>query len=415
MDVIQGSKDFLAVPFNRYLVLVLALLGVFVLALGSSPTSGALPVEGQGNLTVHFFYLETCPHCNEQKPFNEVLKAEFPAVKWVYHDAAKADEYELMARIGAEHGISPYALGVPFTVIGDKVNLGFVSRDTTGAELRQALSDYVKSGGSGAGGGGAGGASGGVIGGGANLKEFDLPFIGKTDLTKYSLPMLAVILGLIDGFNPCAMWVLVYLIALVMELNDRKRIWFIVGSFVLSSGILYFLFMTAWLNAFLFLGYIRLVTVLIGLVALGGGILMIKEYIETKGEMNCKVEGAEGKKRTMSRMQELVSAPMTIVTLVGIVALAFTVNSVEFVCSAAIPAVFTQVLAVSNLSTLEHYLYIALYDFFFMLDDMIVFGLAAFAVSGGVGERYMKYCKIIGGAIMFLLGWMLLIAPNLLR
>jgi hypothetical protein len=179
--------------------------------------------------------------------------------------------------------------------------------------------------------------------------------------------------------------------------------------------VLYFLFMTAWLNAFLLLGYMRAVTVLIGIVALGGGILSIKEYITTKGELVCKVGDAGSKRGMITRLEEIVASPLTIPTLAAIVALAFVVNSVEFVCSSAIPAVFTQVLALSNISSLEHYGYIALYDFFFMLDDLIVFGLAAFAISGGVGEKYAKYCKIIGGAILFLLGVMLLFAPQMLR
>jgi len=245
-----------------------------------------------------------------------------------------------------------------------------------------------------------------------------LPYLGKTDLRKMSLPALAVVLGLVDGFNPCAMWVLVYLIALVMELNDRKKVWTIVGSFVLASGVLYFLFMTAWLNAFLMLGYLRAVTVLIGLAALGGGVLGLKEYWENRSKpaLECKVGEPGDKKQMMDKAREIVSQPLTWATFFAIVALAFVVNSVEFVCSSAIPAVFTQVLAISNLSTLEYYAYILLYDLFFMADDLIIFGLAAFAVSNTeIGEKYAKYCKFIGGAILLLLGILLLFAPQLLR
>ena len=118
----------------------------------------------------------------------------------------------------------------------------------------------------------------------------------------------------------------------------------------------------------------------------------------------------------MSQVKELVSSPLTLATLAGIVALAFVVNSVEFACSSAIPAVFTQVLALSDISGLTYYLYILLYDLFFMLDDLIIFGLAAFAVYGtAVGEKYAKYCRGIGGAIMTLMGIVLIFFPGLLR
>jgi hypothetical protein len=219
---------------------------------------------------------------------------------------------------------------------------------------------------------------------------------------------LAVILGLVDGFNPCAMWVLVYLISLIATLKDRKRIWLIVGSFVLASGVLYFLFMTAWLNAFLFIGFIKPVTVVIGLVALGGGILQIREFIETKGAIVCEVTDEESRKKTMTRVQRIVSSPITLGTIVGIIALAFAVNSIEFVCSAAVPAIFTHVLSLAGLTTFQYYSYILLYVLFFMLDDLIIFGTAAIAMTSGLGERYAKYFRPVGATILIILGLLLL-------
>ena len=68
----------------------------------------------------------------------------------------------------------------------------------------------------------------------------------------------------------------------------------------------------------------------------------------------------------------------------------------------------------SSLSAIEHYGYILLYDLFFMLDDLVIFGMAAFAVSGGMGEKYASFSKIAGGVILLFLGLMLLFAPNLL-
>jgi hypothetical protein len=236
-----------------------------------------------------------------------------------------------------------------------------------------------------------------------------LPLIGEIDPSAYSLPTLAIILGLVDGFNPCAMWVLVYLISVVATLRDRKRIWLIVGSFVLASGILYFLFMTAWLNAFLAIGYVKPVTVVIGLVALGGGILQVREVVKTKGAVVCEVTGEESRKKTMTKIQNIVSSPLSWGILAGIMALAFTVNAVEFVCSAAIPAVFTQVLSLASLTTLQHYSYILLYVFFFMLDDLVIFGTAAFALTSRLGERYAKYSRPVGATILIILGLLLLI------
>jgi hypothetical protein len=172
--------------------------------------------------------------------------------------------------------------------------------------------------------------------------------------------------------------------------------------------------MTAWLNAFLLIGYSRPVTIVIGLVALGTGALNIREFIKTKGTIVCEVRSEESKKKTMNKIEKAVSSPLTLGTIAGIVALAFAVNSVEFLCSFALPATFTRVLSLSNLSTFKYYGYILLYDFFFMLDDLVIFSSAAFVMTSSLGDRYAKYCRPLGGTMLLILGILLLFAPRLL-
>jgi hypothetical protein len=241
-----------------------------------------------------------------------------------------------------------------------------------------------------------------------------IPLFGEIDAKDYSLPTLAVLLGLVDGFNPCAMWALVYLISLVAGLNDKKKIWLIVGTFVFSSGVLYFLFMSAWLNAFLFIGYFRPITVVLGLIAIYVGASGFVELIRTKGAVVCKVSNEQSRERTIDRMKRIILSPVTLSSVISIIALAFIINSMEFVCSFAIPAVFTHVLSISELPWLQHYLYILLYDFFFMLDDLIIFGSAAFAVNANIGAKYVQYCKVIGGVLLIALGFILVLKPDLL-
>jgi len=191
-------------------------------------------------------------------------------------------------------------------------------------------------------------------------ESVSLPFVGEVRFAELSLSALAILLGLVDGFNPCAMWALVYLLSLLVSLRDRKKIWLLVGSFVFASGVLYFLFMTAWLNVFLLLGYLRPLTIVIGLVALAVGIGDLRSFIITRGAPACGVGGGDFKKRTMGRMERLVAAPVSLFSLLGIIALAFTVNTIEFACSAGLPAVFTHILSLRQLSALQYYGYILL-------------------------------------------------------
>jgi len=383
--------------FKRYLIISLVILGI---------VSGFTSQGTSGTGDINFFYLPSCPHCQEQMPFNEKLADTYPSISISEHNAATPQGSALLSEMLAELGVEDEP-EFPITIITISENQGWVSggwksEETTGREIEDALQQCLT----------------GNCPSPAGEKPRDtivLPWIGEIVLADYSLPALAVILGLVDGFNPCALWVLLYLISLVMTLRDRKRIWLIVGSFVLASGVLYFLFMTAWLKVFLLIGYIRPVTVVIGLVALGGGILQIRDFIKMKGEIVCEVTSEESREKTMARMQKIVSSPITWGTIVGIIALAFSVNLIEFVCSAVIPAVFTQVLSLASLTTFQYYGYILLYVFFFMLNNLVIFGAAAFALTSNLGVRYAKYARPVGAAILIILGALLLFAPGLLR
>jgi len=374
--------------FKRYLIISLIILGI-VIGFTSQGTSST----GEG-FEVDFFYLPGCSHCDEQRPFNEKLANTYPQIQIIEHDATTPAGSALLSEKLEEMGIQDEP-DFPITIFENQVFSGWESEETTGRAIEEALQQCLA----------------GNCPPPAGEKPKDtivLPLIGEIVLADYSLPALTVILGLVDSFNPCAMWVLVYLISIIATLRDRKRIWLIVGSFVLASGILYFLFMTAWLNAFLFIGYVKPVTIVIGLVALGGGILQIREVVETKGAIVCKVTDEESRKKTMTRIQKIVSSPITLGTIAGIVALAFAVNSIEFVCSAAIPAVFTRVLSLASLTTFQYYNYILLYVFFFMLDDLVIFGTAAFALTSNLGDRYAKYSRPVGATILIILGLLLL-------
>jgi hypothetical protein len=374
--------------FKRYLIISLIVLGMFI-----GFTSQGTSTSGEG-YEVHFFYLPGCSHCEEQEPFNEKLRSEYPSINITRHDATTPEGIALLSEMLEQRGIE-YEPDFPITIFENQVFGGWESEETTGRAIEEALQKCL-----------AGDCP--PPTGEEPRDTIVLPLIGEIVLADYSLPTLAVILGLVDGFNPCAMWVLVYLISLVATLRDRKRIWLIVGSFVLASGILYFLFMTAWLNVFLFIGYVKPVTIVIGLVALGGGTLQVREVIKTKGAVVCEVTDEESRKKTMTRIQKIVSSPITWGTIAGIIALAFAVNSVEFVCSAAIPAIFTQVLSLASLSTFQYYGYILLYVLFFMLDDLVIFGTAAFALTSRLGDRYAKYSRPVGATILIILGLLLL-------
>jgi hypothetical protein len=411
MSILQDVKGFFSNPFNRNLAIILLLLGGAVYLLGGE--NGNV-IDFENNQTddfiepfVYFFHYPGCPYCHEQDvTLNPVLEEKYN-IKILKYNVQTSEGNKVFQEFAQKHDLQAV---VPLTIVGDYYFTGY--NEHIGQEIDYAIERYLET-------GGCENVDNNCVVPEEESEKFiyDLPFLGETDLLSLSLPVLAITIGLVDGFNPCAMWVLVYLISVVITLDDKRKIWLIVGTFVLVSGILYFLFMTAWLNLFLIVGYVRPLTILIGLVALGGAIINLKEFYESRGgPITCKVTSADDKTKTMSSIDNLVNQPLTLTTFIAIVILAFVVNSVEFVCSAALPAVFTQILALGALSFIEYYGYIALYVLAFMFDDLVIFGTVAFAVThSGLGDKYATACKLIGGIILLLMGIMLLFFPGLLH
>ena len=403
LKVPEWLKDFLADPFQRWLAVGLVLVAL-VMTFQEYRPKQQTTTEGR---QISFFFHPQCPHCREQKKFIPYLQAKYPELPWISYDTSQQENVKLMTSLLAERGQPTGDLGVPMTFIGPYVISGFKTAETTGSRIEMAIRAYVNDDPS-------------LYPeeerrGHGEQDSVDLPFVGKIKVADYSLPALAIIIGLVDGFNPCAMWVLVYLISLILCINDRRKVWLLVGTFVLASGILYFLFMTAWLNVFLYMGYLRTVTLLVGLVALGAGIISVREFIRDKGQVTCKIGDADSKKRTMGRIERIVNSPLTFFSVFSIIVLAFIINSIEFACSAALPAIFTHALSLRNLPTIEYYGYILLYDLFFMLDDLVIFSLAVLALDTSIGMRYAGYCKIIGGTVLIGLGSVMAFWPELLR
>ena len=348
-----------------------------------APSQEATSVAWERDGRLHVFYQPDCPHCHEAIEF---LKNQ-SRIAYELHDVTTAPGERLLRDVAAELAIPETELGVPLFVLGRRHMIGF--------ETPEALVGFV------------GETSG--AGSARDAAPVRVPIFGEIDPSQYSLLGLTVIMALADGFNPCAMWVLVYLISLIAGLEDREKIWWLVGTFVLASGILYFLFMTAWLNTFLIVGYIRPLTQLIALAAIGFGADQLYELAWSRGIVACEVGSVEQRQRTMGRIRDLVAAPVGLSSLILVTGLAFAVNAIEFICSAAMPAIYTHILTLSDLSTGTYYGYIALYVLFFMLDDLIIFGLAAFAIQTVIDTRYAAVSRGVGGVTLVALGlWMLL-------
>lgn len=378
-----------------------------------------LPVQAGVPLTAYFFYGAGCPHCEKEIKFLESLQEKYPGLEiqsfeiYLHRENAK-----LLQNIG--ESLQTDVSGVPFSVIGGKHFIGY-GEGITSLEIENQVKKCLE--------GGCPDPVAEIMQAGIekegeekseknnkaeNTKEkiISLPFLGSVDVLKFSLPVLTVIMGFLDGFNPCAMWALLFLISLLLGMQNRKRMWMLGAVFIIASSFVYFLFMAAWLNLILFLGFIVWVRVGIGILALGGGGYSLKNFFTDK-DSGCKVAGNENRQKIFSKLKSLVNQNNFWIALGGIIILAFMVNLVELICSAGLPAVYTQVLALNDLSGWQYYAYILLYIFFFMIDDLFVFFAAMITLEmAGLTTKYSRYSQAIGGIIMVIIGILLIFKPE---
>ena len=392
---------------KKIIILLFLAIGFFII---STPFSTA---QDKSPIFMTLFYGETCPHCAKEEIFLKGLQEEYPNIQIrsleIYNNPKNA---ELLKETAKKLNVK--AQGVPFLVIGDEAIVGYLNDETTGQKIRNLVETHLIA--------GCQDFVGNIIQsenqGEENCEDenipekINLPWIGDVDIKKWSLPLLTITIGALDGFNPCAMWVLIFLISLLLGMQDKKKMWILGSAFILSSGMVYFLFLSAWLNLFLFLGFITIIRILIGLVAIGSGVYHLREYHINKNAV-CKATGAEKKKKIMDRLREITEQKSFWLALGGIIILAFVINLVELVCSAGLPAIYTQILSLASLPAYQYYLYLLLYIFFFMLDDMIVFAIAMISLKAfGFDGKLSRWSNLVGGIIITVLGILLLFKPG---
>ena len=373
------------------------LLGLTALA-ASATTWTDRDATGAARVHLYFFWSAGCPHCLEAKPFVEKLPERHPWLALHSHEvggsAANAALYQDMA-----NEIGQRADSVPGFLFCGQLWTGYRSADTTGAALEQALEACRH----------REPAQPSLI---ASAPGIEFPLLGKLDTGTASLPLLTVALAGLDAFNPCAFFVLLFLLSLLVHEPHRGRMALVGGVFVFFSGLAYFVFMAAWLNVFLLLGELRLATLAAGAVALLVAAANIKDFfLPGRGPSFSIPDGA--KPRLYQRMRNLLAARDTLPLLAGAALLAVVANTYELLCTAGFPMVYTRTLTLHHLSPASYYAYLVFYNLVYVVPLALI--VAAFVLarkSRKLGEEEGRRLKLLSGLMMLGLGGLLLLAPQ---
>lgn len=360
---------------------------------------------------IEVFVREGCPHCAHAKTFLATLQQEQPRLGIVVRDVIREPEaLQRLRLLSEEHGLA--AVSVPTFVVGGRVIVGFSEEANTAQTIRETL-------------------AGTQIGlplsplqrceaaveipcetGAATPDEetFAFNFLGhRISLDQVGLPLFALAMGLLDGFNPCSMWVLILMLSLLAPMKNRRRMLAVAGTFVAVQGIAYYLFMAAWLNFFLLIGVSRLSQILIAIVALIAGAINLKDFWRPGWGASLSIPAA-AKPGIYARMRRILQAENLTGAIAGAVTLAVLVQIVEFVCTSGFPALFTRILTLQQLEGPSYYGYLLLYDLAYMLDDAIILAIGVLTLSQRrLQDREGRWLKFVSGAVMAGLGAYLLL------
>jgi thiol-disulfide isomerase/thioredoxin len=345
----------------------------------------------EDQLEMFFFYSETCPHCAAENAFLDKIEGEYPGLTINRHLITDNDYRDLYLELNEQYGTERYLGLVPITFMGDEFFLGF--DDNVGGRIESSIQRQL---------GNAENES-------ENGNKISLPIIGEINAGDYSLPALAAVLGFLDGFNVCSLGALILILALVLSLGSRSKIIIFGLTFILTTALVYGLLIGFWYKLFSFMApYLRAMEITIGLLAAAGGAYFLKQFIKFKKYGPTCEMGAGNKliSKFSGRLEESFKQKRNIFLIfLTVLFFAGLITVVEFPCSAAVPVVFAGILANAGLSSLSYLSYIALFVFFYMLDEVIVFLVAVLNMKLWITQnKYVTWITLIEAIILFFFG-----------
>ncbi|SFM31861.1 glutaredoxin domain-containing protein [Nitrosomonas communis] len=338
------------------------------------------------------FIRDDCPHCAKAKKFLLRFGSERPWLRIVYrsvdHDVSARED---LMKYSQKAGVWPP--GVPAFHFKGQLLVGFDNADHIGA-LLESLVDQT------------------TTDREAKLNQIETALFGTISVSQLGLPLFTLIIGLLDGLNPCAMWVLLFLLSMLVHLQDRKRMALIASIFVLASGIVYYAFMAAWLNVFLLIGLSTVVRWILGGMALTIGGLNVKDFFFWKWGFSLSIPDS-AKPVLYARMRAILATDRMLSVLIAVAVLAVLVNFIELLCTAGFPAIYTAILTQQDLNPITYHAYLGLYILGYLADDALMVGASVIALSSHkLTLQTGRLLKLVSGLLMLGLGGILILRPE---
>jgi len=343
-------------------------------------------------IVVNFYFSEDCGTCHDYKPIIQQIE-DFEN----FTGKIEVKRKEISTNETNRQEMISFGLGIPSVAVTYKSEVTKVpTSQFTYENLVAIITDYLE--------------------GDVPIQQdniIEIPFLGTINLSSLSLPVLTIILGGVDSLNPCSIFILFILLSLLVYAQSRRRMVLVGGIFIFFSGLWYFVFMFILLQTF---GGIEagILSILIGSIAILFGIINMKDFFFFKKGVSFTIPESK-KPGIYKQMRGIIKTPRLLIAIVGTIALAITVNLFELLCSLQWPLYYVGQLSQYNLSDVQTYLYIFLYNVVYVIPLLIillifVFSLGRIKLTEWQGQKLKLFSgiMILSFGIIFILDFKLL-------
>ncbi len=370
----------------------------------------SLPGSQANVVCIHFFYQDDCNQCRNVNDLLADLEKEYQVDINRYN---VDEEKELYQQFKETYGLAGAAHPIIFIgeryLIGDEAINNYLEREIILCQRNdcQCPVEEIR------------GYTPGLPkkGDAKPEKEYQInvPILGQVNISQMSLPVMTALISFVDGFNPCSLWLITFLLGIVIHTGSRKKIVLVGLTFLLVTSFIYALFMVGLLKVFTYIGYLTWIKVVVALVALIFALVNIKDYFWYKKGISFTISD-RFKPKIFSQIRNIMSKESNLGMIIGTIILAIGVALVELPCTAGFPVIWTSILADRNIVGNTFYGLLIIYILVYLLDELIVFGSIALTLrASAFEEKHGRALKLIGGMIMLSLAVTLLTKPELME
>jgi len=364
--------------------------------LGASPAAAS---EGTGQAELTLFWGDGCPHCAAEKVWLDVAEQEYPGLEITMYEVWYDEENrDLLVETAEEMGFEPS--GVPVTIVGEQHWIGW--SDAVQAEVEDAIEAQLAGSTPSDGGSGTTGRT----------STVDVPLVGDVEVSSDSLVFSTLVIGFVDGVNPCSLWVISVLLAIVVRTGSRGRVFAIGSTFLVVTAAMYAVYMAGIYSAMSVVGHLGAIQVAVAVVAGIFGVVSVKDYFAFKKGISFTIKDSS-KPGIYRRMRSAAGQAALVPALAATVALAVGVSLLETPCTAGFPVLWTGLLEANGVGTAEAAGLFGLYMLPFLVDELIVFAIAVVTLRASkMQERHGRLLKLVAGTMMLALAATVLVSPE---